>query len=455
MRNETKMHSSNEKGMALLLTMFLTLLAGLLLAPVLERTMFHHNNAFRDSRYLTALHLAEAGIEEAVWHLSYDKQRIWDTWETSNDEVYYKPTSVLYDCDGNRVGEYEVIVNNPIPLGTQINVGPIGSALPFPITSSSEPTITAVAGIPDLDSLASQVRQIQVLAKARTVFSLGLFSVDDLELGGTTVVNSYDSRLGVYDTATNAFTNGDCGTNGDILMFGTPLVDGDASAGGSVILKGDNAEITGEVEGGVTQIDLPPVNSLVEAAKLQNDNALIPQAVKSNGQLVDAYDPATGALNISAGATLNLPGGTKENPKVYYLSEAFMAGNSNLIIDDHVVVFTDGTLDFTGGTVLNNGGAGPPERFMIYSSGGIDTDIMLHGGAGLAAVAYAPEAQVTITGGGNFFGAAVGGKVDLDGNGQFHYDEALGEVGLIAYFEVNEWVEKAPPNNNAAAVAGM
>jgi hypothetical protein len=37
----------------------------------------------------------------------------------------------------------------------------------------------------------------------------------------------------------------------------------------------------------------------------------------------------------------------------------------------------------------------------------------------------------------------VAGKIDFQGNAEFHYDEALGETGLIAFFEIAKWVEKA------------
>ncbi|MCB9767973.1 MAG: hypothetical protein H6751_07490 [Candidatus Omnitrophica bacterium] len=448
--NPSNNSSRKDKGMALLMALFLTLLAGLLVTPILDRAVFHHNDAFREQRYITALHLAEAGIEDGIWHLSYDKEDEWTGWDVSNDEVYEKNRSTFYDTSGNAVGEFEIEILNPIPLGTQIDIGPLGSALPFPIISNSEPTIIATAGIPDIETVGSEVRVIEVEAKARTVFSLGLFSDEDLELGGTTVVDSFDSRDGFYGVGGNIYSNGDAGSNHDILLNGTPIIDGDASAGGSVVLVGNNAEITGEVEGGMTKIDLPPVNTLVDAAKLENDNADIPQAVKSNGQLVDAFNPSTGELNVVSGATLTLPGGTQDNPKVYYLSSSNLGGNSNLIVDGHVVIFTDGNLDWNGGTVVNNGGSGPPERLMIYSSGTLDTDITINGGAGYAGVIYAPDAHITLTGGGDIYGAAVGGKVDVSGNGEFHYDEALGDVGLIAFFEVNEWNEKPRPWETAS-----
>lgn len=435
-----------QRGVALLMALFLTMVVALLLPPVLQRCVFQHNNAFRENRFITALHLAEAGIEEGIWHLSYDKQDAWTGWNISNADQYIKPTSALLDVEGEQIGEYTITIDDPIPLGTSINLGGLGGALPFPVTSKSEPTVTARAGVPDLESAGSEIREVVVKARARTIFSLGLFSDQDLELGGTTEVNSYDSRLGPYNETTNSGHNGDAGSNNNILLNGTPLIDGDAAAGGSIVLTGQNAEITGEVEGGMTKIELPAVNAYVEAAKLNNNNNEIPKAVKPNGQQSNAYNPATGFLDVAANCTLTLPGGTKENPKVYYLSGAKLNGNSKIVMDGYAIIYTDGNLDFSGGTVINNAGNGPPERLVVYSSGNINTGVKINGGAGFSGVVYAPDAQVTFSGGGNIFGAAVGGKVNMQGNAQFHYDEALGEVGLIAYFEVREWVEKASPN---------
>jgi choice-of-anchor A domain-containing protein len=444
MKAKKSQSTAGEQGTALLITLFLVMLVGILLPPVLQRAVFHHSNAFRESLYLSAFHVAEAGIEEGVWHLSYDKQKLWESWETSNGEMYFKPKSVFRDADFNQVGEYVVRIDQPIPLQTSVNIGPMGAVLPFPITSQSEPVITAVAGVPDIASIGSQVRVVRVNARARTIFSLGLFSDTDLEISGENILNSFDSRLGSYSTGSNAFNNIDVGANNNIYLSGMPLLDGDAAAGSSVVLTGEDAQITGEVEGGISRVDLPRFGDAVEAAKLQNDNADIPQAVKAEGKLVDGYDPNTGRLNVAAEAILSLPGGTKENPKIYYFSEAKLNGNSQIHLDGYAIIFTDGDLDFTGGTFINNAGNGSAEQLLIFSSGDMSTEIGLNGGAGFAGAVYAPDAEVTLTGGGHFFGAAVGGSVTLGGNGQFHYDEALGDTGTIAFFEVAEWVERAP-----------
>lgn len=442
---DLKTTHKGEKGTALLLALFLTVFVGLMMVPVLQRAMFHHNNAFRENRYLTAFHIAEAGIEEALWQLSWDKEETWSGWNTSDSDLYSLPTTELKDTDGNVVGEYEVQIEDPLGLGSYINIGAAGAQLPFAISSEIEPTITATAGVPDLTTLGSEIRVVQVRAEGKTAMSLGLFSNQTLEIGGTALVNSYDSRNGVYHANNNSGDNVTAGSNGDIHLFGNPLVDGNASAGGSVILTGNNSEVTGEVLGGMTEIDLPPVTNLVEAAKLDNDNATIPMAVKSNGQQVQAYNPVTGMLDVASGATLNLPGGTADNPKVYYLKGAKLNGNSKLNITGHVVIFTDGDLDFNGGTVINNGGAGPPEKFQVYSSGGPNTLIKINGGGGYAGTVYAPTGKIQLNGNGHMWGAAVAGEIDITGNGEFHYDEALGNVGPILYFAVEEWIEKRPP----------
>lgn len=431
------------RGSVMVYALLFILVVGLALSALMPRVVFHHDNAYREVRYIAAQHLAEAGVEEALSHLIYDRLDQWTGWNTSNPLSYRKPRGTFADREGRPLGEYEVEIRNPLPLGVSIMIGGGANLWPMPVTASATPTIRAYAGVPDLDSPGSERRLIEVVARSRSIFSLGLFSDKTLSLGGTTVVNSYDSRRGPYHPVNNAGPNGDAGSNENITLNGTALIDGDAAAGGSVLV-GNNAEITGEIEAGVTRIVLPPVDHLVEAARLYNNNAEIPLAVRKNGTTVQAYDPATKRLSVAANAVLTLPGGTKENPKVYYFSDGVLNGGSTLRFSGYVIIMTSGTLDFSGGTVINNAGAGTPDQLVVYSSGGLDNEIRINGGAGFAGAVYAPKSKVKFSGGGHIYGAFVGGQVDVIGNAQFHYDEALGNTGLIAYFDVNEWIEKRP-----------
>ncbi|MCA9445851.1 MAG: hypothetical protein KC931_01960 [Candidatus Omnitrophica bacterium] len=442
MKKTIRLLQKKEKGAVLLMALFLTMLAGLLIVPVLQRAVFHHNDAFREQNYISALHIAEAGIEEAIWQLTHaDQDEEWEGWDTSNPDMYKLDKIDFKDFQGNALGEYEVYVVDPLGESDLIGIGALGAQVPFNIQFTGQPTLYCVAGVPDIDSVGSEVRVIQVGTDEKSAFSLGLFSDDDLEMGGTSNVDSFDSRVGFYGVNGNVNSNGDAGSNGDILLSGTPIIDGDAAAGGNVVV-GNNATITGDVQGGMTHIDLPPVNDLVAAAKVNNNNNEIPDAIKSNGQTSSAYNSGNQTLNVASGATLTLPGGTVDNPKVYYFSSSQLNGNSKIELDGYAIIFTDGDLTWNGGTVVNNGGFGPPEKLLIMSSGLMDKEIKINGGAGFAGAIYAPSSQLKLTGGGDVYGAAVAGKIDVIGNGAFHYDEALGGTGISLGFKISEWVEK-------------
>ena len=59
----------------------------------------------------------------------------------------------------------------------------------------------------------------------------------------------------------------------------------------------------------------------------------------------------------------------------------------------------------------------------IYGGTG---DVTLNGGAESSAVFYAPNAEVTLDGNADFYGAIVGGEVTVSGGAQLVYDRALG-----------------------------
>jgi hypothetical protein len=85
----------------------------------------------------------------------------------------------------------------------------------------------------------------------------------------------------------------------------------------------------------------------------------------------------------------------------------------------------------SGGAIVNSSGV--PSNFQIIYGG--TALIKLSGGTGAAAVMYAPNSAVSISGGGEFFGAIVGKTVDNSGGSTLHYDRALktGLVGAAAY----------------------
>jgi hypothetical protein len=134
-------------------------------------------------------------------------------------------------------------------------------------------------------------------------------------------------------------------------------------------------------------------------------------------------DPAGGTLvfgnvNMNAGATIHLKAG------IYNLNSIKLNGNSNLIIDTGPVflnvagVSQTTPVDLTGGSV-SNPTFDPTTFHVVYGGTGA---VKFNGGTSTAMLLYAPNADVTVNGGGHVYGAIVGATVKDTGGAQFHYD---------------------------------
>jgi hypothetical protein len=74
-----------------------------------------------------------------------------------------------------------------------------------------------------------------------------------------------------------------------------------------------------------------------------------------------------------------------------------------------------------------------------------NTSISLSGNANFTGTIYAPEAHVSMGGGGSgvygFVGALVAKSVSMHGHFNFHYDEALALHGPVGGFVAKSWSE--------------
>jgi len=68
----------------------------------------------------------------------------------------------------------------------------------------------------------------------------------------------------------------------------------------------------------------------------------------------------------------------------------------------------------------------------------------VNGNGGFIGVLNAPSYDVAITGNGSLVGTIIGLTATLNGNGGFHYDEALGQLaspGTIQKYQYSSWAE--------------
>ena len=103
------------------------------------------------------------------------------------------------------------------------------------------------------------------------------------------------------------------------------------------------------------------------------------------------------------------------------------------------------SFDLAGNVVLN--GNGLASQFGYWGLPG-NTSVSMHGNAGFTGTIYAPDASLTLGGGGyntqDFIGAAVANTITMNGHFNFHYDEALETTGPYRNYIVTAWWEMTP-----------
>ena len=147
-----------------------------------------------------------------------------------------------------------------------------------------------------------------------------------------------------------------------------------------------------------------------------------------------------GNIGIQGGATVTLPGGTPSSPAVYTMNSISLAGGATLIINGTVVINVAGVgqqnpVSFTGGSFQNN--TFVPSNFTINYGG--SNNINVAGGSAAYAVINAPNANISFSGGSNFYGQAIGATVSDMGGTNIYYDNSLNTPGPNhnAFFEIS------------------
>ncbi|HVR34653.1 MAG TPA: collagen-binding domain-containing protein, partial [Methylomirabilota bacterium] len=95
-----------------------------------------------------------------------------------------------------------------------------------------------------------------------------------------------------------------------------------------------------------------------------------------------------------------------------------------------------------GNGVLNHSGSALDFQYYGLPS---NTSLALGGNAEFRGTIYAPNADLTLNGGGNdvtdFIGSSITKTATMNGKFNFHYDEALGRVGPSRGYIITSWQE--------------
>ncbi len=255
------------------------------------------------------------------------------------------------------------------------------------------------------------------------LFTNGIFAEENIAIGGTGDMDSYNSCDGPYDPD-NPGSNATVGTNAtgpdSIALHPQAVIHGEASIG-----PGGNPDddITGgDVTGGTYA--------------MQDPMTLYPISDPGGGtSLTLGVDLSTGDIN------------TTVNSGTFRLSDLTLNGKDTITINGAVTLIVDGPLTIGGKAqiIINKGASlkvyandnidlggnsivnlsNQPKNNLLFGTSTV-TDIFIHGTSQFYGAVYAPTAAIRGVGTADFFGAMTGKTISTTGTFGVHQDECLG-----------------------------
>ncbi len=445
-------------GVALVLTLLLVGLLLVMAMTLVSLSASDYQVANNESRSIQALFNADAGTEEAKMRLSPNAPTAakipilaavtWRAYILSGhsqgeiptlDPTYAKaaPGYTTAESTANYV-YYNTVQTGPgsIPWGwarVQHKVDASGNLTYQDVVTGAETSnaTQVVSGetvtnqpilVVTSEGLQSPVRRmiamelqpvISTTTATNTVvtdpFSDAAHGKDSVNLIGNAYTDSYDSAVGPYNVSGNKGHHGDVSTdstaNNAITVLPGSAVDGQALVGPG----GD------------------PVSGINNQGTITGTTGTEPSAFALPLSTIPSGVTNQGALDVSGNRTVVLGEGT------YWFSSISVTGNGRLKTTGAVKIYVTGDVNIGGNGVATAGNL--PPNFLLY--GTVDpsnaankcNSVLIHGNGSFYGAVYAPDAGVQVAGNAANFGALTGKTVTINGNGGFHYDEQLGNLG--------------------------
>ncbi|WP_324726022.1 DUF7305 domain-containing protein [Actomonas aquatica] len=447
---------SRRRGSLLVVAMLLLAAIGVSLASYLnigQTNLRISNRAFYAN---AAINLAETGLEQAMWSINKavdGAPNAWNGWSADANNAWRNFTG--FDFDANSTGNVRVYVRNHT-----LGIAPVIVA---------RATITPAQGDPI-------EKWIRVSLTKRSLFANGLVAKDTLTFsGGNASVDSYDSRLGVYNAslgagANNRFPRGSAGS-GSVAVNSFTLSNSDifgyvsiGTADYSGLDVGPNGVVSGNFAAAAGTIDYSRVTTdfttnFEDAAAPTtagysigsiNSAFTLPRALDlpaADGKFY--YDVTSISLSGPSSRILSIAPGRDVVIRITSASGTGVSVGGNASIQ----VLGSATLELYAASNISIAGRGiananDPAAFQFWSTraagapGSQSVDIS--GNGQLSAVVYAPNADVSMNGGGvsgSVYGAVVSNTITINGGSEFHYDEALSDMTSGNPFGIANWTE--------------
>jgi hypothetical protein len=422
-----------KRGSVLIIMLVTMAIIGISLGSYLHLVSNQNLSIMRSMAWNSAISVAEAGVEEAMAHLNANTtNRVQDGWSSNGTNVVKERVLA-----GNR---YRVFINRDI----------------------DPPQVLAEAyALHPRTGQFLPPRSIRVTTTNESLFVKGLVAKGQIDLSGNRIkTDSYDSSDPQFSTGgrydpRKTKDGGDIATNSslvDSLNVWNAEIMGKASTGpGGTVRIGQNGSVGSKSWHSAGRKGIEP-------GWAKDD---------MNVHFPDVKAPFTG------GGFSPLPGvhsGTSYRYVLgsgnYQLNELKLQGTETMLVSGLAVLYVTSDIDISGsakieilaGSMLHLYMGGPSTRIAgngVVNNGSAsafaywglprNTHVAIAGNASLTGTIYAPQASLTIGGGGadiyDVMGAAIASSVKLNGHSNFHYDESLRIFGPKRGYTITSWNE--------------
>jgi PilX N-terminal len=460
------MRVAHEKGVALVLTMFLMTALSVVAASLMFLSQTETYSSMNYRLMSQTRYAAESGLQKAANYLlySYTPPTLPDAnYNITVSPVTFNGQPVILSANASMPANYPdaavqaafaaVAAGTMVSGGTTLNYAPYATLLSmkqvnvygggvqtiqtWQVTSTGSISIGRTAQVEVMAIFETQAVAASMYAAFATGAGCGALNFR----GNNTRTDSYDSStyngVGPVTSLNGGLQNsgGAVGTNGNLTeaahaeingMLSTPRVgigncsDGNVNAlssSGGASVNGHNPPTDADIIQLPAAVHPPTPPAPDPPPPPGPYNVLVSQTLLNGASVGDVI--------VSAGATLTL--GAAGVTSIITVNSIKLMGAATLNILGTVILKVadqnqaTNPIDFTGGSVTN-ASLDPSHLQVVYGGTG---GVQLNGGAMTAMVVYAPNAAVTFNGGGDFYGSVVASTVDDTGGAAIHYDRHL------------------------------
>lgn len=472
----------DEQGVALVITLFLM---GAMSALAVSMMFLAQTETSASRNYRTmsqARYAGEAGVHRALHYLSSTAYApTVSGMDTTVSPVTYGGNPVVLApvaADSNHPDTATKTAYAALFTGASLSVGG-GATVTYSATATllSARSVTVYGGASGIvqtwrinatgtvpGTLPATVEVAALLERDTTptdtyaIFATGA-GCGAINLGGGALTDSYDSTNmtlsgGVPVTQANS---GSVGTNGNLTIGGQTTVNGNLDTPRTGVGNCNNGNITALSESGQASVSgdtiqlpqpktypdpvapspLPPTSSVsITSSSTCASFGLTLPAVCTGTAAAGFTLTANGAtlslgnVSVSSGVMITVAGGVSSTVTMN-VNTFSMTGGSGIALASGTSLLmnvagqgygeNDTVVDFEGQTFVN--GSFDPSKFQILYGG--EGTIKMTGGTSAAATVYAPNAEVTMGGGTDFYGSVLAKTFSAQSQVNIHYDRSL------------------------------